>query len=131
MTTINEQIESRRARLGISKTDVARRSGVSLPTVQRLFTGRGARPGLTTVAKVADVLGVEVRLSGRSRVHEIHSVEAFREMQARKKARRLVRLVHGNMALEAETLDEGVLVAMETESVRTLLAGPPRRLWCE
>ncbi len=62
-------------------------------------------------------------------IHEIDSAETFRERQARGKARRLVRLVQGTMALEAEAVDEAELDAMEEENIHALLAGSSRRLW--
>jgi len=129
MEALAGQLEDRRARLGISKADLARISGVSLPTVQRLLAGKEKRPGLGTVAKIAAALGVEVRLSYRIHVHPTFGVDEFREMQARKKARRLVRLVKGTMALEDESVGEEALAAMEDENVHRLLSGAPRRLW--
>jgi transcriptional regulator with XRE-family HTH domain len=131
MTSLFADLESRRSRLGMSKADLARRAKVSLPTVQRLLAGKEKHPGLDTVARIAAALGVEVRLAEACSVHELCDVPTFRERQARAKARRLVRLLQGTMALEAEAVDEADLAAMEEESVHALLAGPARRLWGE
>jgi len=125
------QLESRRARLGMSKADLARRAEVSLPTVRRLLAGREKRARTDIVAAIAAALGVEVRLSDSSHVYESSDVSAFRRDQARAKAKRLARLVQGTMALEAEAVGADVLDEMEERNVHALLAGSGRRLWGE
>lgn len=131
MRQILSQLDRRRARLGMSKADLARRAGVSLPTVQRLLAGRDERPRTDILMAIAVALGVEVRLSESPCVFETTEVSAFREAQARAKARRLARLVQGTMALEAEAVGADVLDDIEEENVHALLAGPARRLWGE
>ena len=123
------QLESRRDRLGMSKADLSRRAGVSLPTIHRLLSGRDRRARSDTLSAVAAALGVEVRLSDSPYVHESSEVSAFREEQARAKAMRLAKLVQGTMALEAEAVGTDVLKEMEEHNVHALLAGPGRRLW--
>jgi len=123
------QLDRRRARLGMSKAALARRSGVSLPTVQRLLSGRESRARMDIVAAIAAALGVEVRLSDSPCVYETSDVSAFRRAQARAKARRLARLVQGTMALEAEAVGTDVLEELEERNIHALLAGPGRRLW--
>ena len=125
------QLDSRRRRLGMSKADLARRAAVSLPTIQRLLTGRESRARIDIVTAIAVALGVEVRLGATPYVHESTDVSAFRREQARSKARRLARLVQGTMALEAEAVSEPVVDEMEEQNVHALLAGPARRLWGE
>ena len=128
---IPAQLDGRRARLRMSKVDLARRSGVSLPTVHRLLSGRESRARTDTVAAIAAALGVEVRLSENPHVHETHGVSDFRRAQARAKARRLARLVQGTMALEAEAVGVETLAALEEDNLHALLAGSGRRLWGE
>ncbi|MHC4819401.1 MAG: helix-turn-helix domain-containing protein [Planctomycetota bacterium] len=123
------QLRSRRARLGMSKADLARRAQVSLPTVHRLLSGREKRARTDIVAAIAAALGVEVRLSDSPHVHESSGVSEFRRAQARAKARRLAKLVQGTMALEAEAVGTDVLEELEEQNVHALLAGPGRRLW--
>jgi len=125
------QLDSRRRRLRMSKADLARRAGVSLPTVQRLLAGRESRPRIDIVTAIAVALGVEVRLGAVPCVHESTTVSAFRLAQARSKARRLARLVQGTMALEAEAVSEPVVDELEEQNVHSLLAGSARRLWGE
>jgi transcriptional regulator with XRE-family HTH domain len=113
----------------MSKADLARRAGISVPTVRRLLSGREKRARTDIVAAIADALGVEVRLSASPSVYESSKVSEFREAHARAKAKRLARLVQGTMALEAEAVGMDVLDAMEEQNVHALLAGSGRRLW--
>lgn len=131
MQRVFAQLDSRRHRLGMSKADLARRAAVSLPTVQRLLSGREKRARTDIVTAIAAALGVEVRLSGSPHVYEASEVSAFREEQARAKAKRLARLVQGTMALEAEAVGTSVVEELEEQSFHALLAGPGRRLWGE
>jgi transcriptional regulator with XRE-family HTH domain len=124
-------LDRRRARLKMSKTDLAHRSGISLPTIRRLFSGDERRARTDIVAAIADALGVEVRLSGSSSVHEITSVADFRAAEAARKARRIVKLVQGTMALEAAAVGADAIDELEENNIHALLAGPARRLWGE
>ena len=128
---ISAQLDDRRSRLRMSKADLARRSDVSQPTVSRVLSGQESRPRMDTVIAIATALGVEVRLSEASQVHEKYDVSEFRKHQARTKARHLVRLVQGTMALEAEAVGEDILRQMEEDNFHALLAGSGRRLWGE
>ena len=76
---------------------------------------------------MAVALGLEVVLGARPRVRSVMSAGAFREKQARAKARRLVGMVQGSMGLEAV----GVSAESMDEMVQELLAGSARRLWSE
>ncbi len=130
-TQVLAQFDQRRAALRMSMTSLARRAGISVPTVRRLLAGRESRPRIDIVTALAVALGVEVRLSDSAHVHESVSTEAFREAQARTKAKRMVKLVQGTMALEAEAVGAGTLRQMEQENFHALMAGSARRLWAE
>ena len=129
MSDIYAHLDSRRARLGMSKADLACRAGVSLPTVQRLLSGREGRARVDILCAIASALGVEVRLSGSPSVWESTDPSAFREARAREKAAHLTKLVQGTMALEAEAVKAKVLEQMTAQTVHSLLAGSGRRLW--
>lgn len=124
-----EKLEGRRARLGMSKADLARRAGVTIPTIRRLLSGREKRARTDIVAAIAAALGVEVRLCQSPYVYESTDVSAFRRARARAKARQLAKLVQGTMALEGEAVGAEVLEEMEEQNFHALLAGSGRRLW--
>lgn len=58
---IAKDIKERRSQLGISQLDLAEISEVSLATIKDIERGKG-NPSLTTLEKIADVLGMEVML---------------------------------------------------------------------
>jgi transcriptional regulator with XRE-family HTH domain len=128
---LSEQLEHRRNRLRLPKTLVATRAGLSLATVNRLLSGQDRRIGVDSVSAVAAVLGLEVILGARPRVTAQLSPTAFREERARMKAKRLVGVVRGTMALEAEGVSAEEAAEMEQETVHELLAGSARRLWSD
>jgi transcriptional regulator with XRE-family HTH domain len=123
------QLEFRRVQLGMSKTAVAKRSGVSLPTVDRILAGRDQNPRLANVQAIAAALGVELRIGESMTVFEPLSAQEFRKLQAAAKAKRLVRMVQGNMGLEAQAVDAKTLEGMIDQTTCELLAGSPRKLW--
>src|ERR1700736_179302 len=92
LLTLNE-LNQRRRQLGMSYAVLARRSGVSLPTVQRILSGKHRMPGLASVVAIAQALGANLQLDALS------SVEEFREQQARRKAERLVGMVQATSGL--------------------------------
>lgn len=49
-----------------SIADVARKSGLSRPTVYRAFAGSGAYPNLTTVVGVLDAMGLRLKVITKS-----------------------------------------------------------------
>jgi len=122
-------LDRRRRRLGMPKTLAAVRAGLSLATVNRLLSAGEKRPRLDSVSALAGALGLEVVIGDRPRVRAVESAISFRERQARAKARRLVEIVQGSMALEAEGVPAEIVSEMERETVHELLAGSARRLW--
>ena len=62
---IADQIKARRKVLSISQSDLAEMSGVSLATVKNIERGAG-NPSYGTVAKLLDVLGLEMIFKVRS-----------------------------------------------------------------
>lgn len=58
---IGEVIKRYRTTLGISQTDLAEISEVSLATIKDIERGKG-NPSLSTIEKIADTLGLELKL---------------------------------------------------------------------
>lgn len=56
---LSETMKSRRSFLRISQLDLAEMAGISLATVKDIERGKG-NPSLGTVAKILDVLGLEI-----------------------------------------------------------------------
>lgn len=117
-------LEKRRRELGMSRKSLANRSNVSLPTVNRILSGRHTGASIENVLTIAAALGMELKFEA-----EIRS-ERFREMQAVAKARQLVRLVQGTSALEGQGLDKDELEDMIGRTAKELSLSK-RKLWEE
>ncbi len=108
----------------MSRSTLARRSHVSLPTVNRIMSQQHPRPTFAHVAAIADVLGVELTPVPKAESEEL------RQRQARNKARQLVRLVQGNSGLEGQALDQTELESLIVRTAEYLLQSK-RKLWAE
>jgi len=127
--SIFKVFDKRRRKLDMTKTAVAKRAGVSLPTVNRLFKGDDRRPGVHQVHAIAEALGMDLRLGARQEVTEACNAVEFRMKQAETKARKLMRMVQGTMALEAQAVESDAIEQMVRETACKLMAGSGRRLW--
>jgi transcriptional regulator with XRE-family HTH domain len=119
------RLEERRRKLGMSMKALARRSGVSLPTVQRILSGGQTTASFESIIAISHALGVEVELREEKSVHE------FTREGAREKARRLVSLVQGTSGLEGQAVDADKLEELTDQALHTLLAGSRRKLWAD
>lgn len=117
------ELDERRRRLGMSRAVLAKRSGVSQPTVTRILTGREPNPRWRSLLAIVEALGVSLVISQATPVDEC------RKQRARDKARRLVGMVQGTMGLESQALDQESLHLMIDRVYHQLLAGSPRNLW--
>jgi len=117
-----ERLQIRRKMLGIGFQSLASRSGVSIPTVKRIFGGQIAAASFGNIAAIAEALGLSFEL-GES------SVDALCRQQARKKAMQVARLVQGTSALESQAVGKDTYKRMVEKSFREILAGPKRKLW--
>ncbi|MBX9641246.1 MAG: helix-turn-helix domain-containing protein [Mycobacteriaceae bacterium] len=121
-TTLINLLRRRRAALGMSLPALARRSGVSEPTVNRIFGGRLGAASFANVEAVARALGVSLAPDESNVAHACRT-------QARQKAEHIARLVQGTSALEGQAIDAATYNRLVEKSYRELLAGPRRRLW--
>lgn len=62
---LSTTLTTRRKTLGLSQTDLAEMSGVSLATIKNIERGKG-NPSFETVEKILSVLGLEVLFKVRS-----------------------------------------------------------------
>ena len=120
-----EKLERRRRELGLSQSVLAERSGVSMPTVQRILSDHSLAASFENTVAIAQALGMQLDAVPIFPAHEIL------EQQARKKAERLVGMVQGTSALEAQAVSTQHIGQMVKKTIQELLAGSRRRLWTE
>lgn len=119
------QLDARRRKLGMSMSALAKRSGLSLPTVQRILSGRHGGAAFDAIISIASALGVKLDLS------ETKSVSELARDGAMEKARRLVRMVQGTSALEGQAVDADKINELTDQAMHALMAGPRRKLWTD
>ncbi len=102
---------------------LALRSGVSLPTVQRILRDGGEHTTYANLAAVARALGMEFELKSTS------DAQTFAERQAQAKTEVIARMVQGTSALESQAVDSDTYRQMVSQTVHELMAGSRRRLW--
>lgn len=122
---MSRQLNQRRQKLGISCAVLAKRAGISLRSVQRILSGEETNPGLATLTALARELGVGVCLDDQADVYTL------RRRQAERKAQRILAIVQGSSALEAQGLPRKSLREMRDKTIHELLAGSPRKLWAD
>ena len=120
---ILRKIERRRKSLGMSCQALARRSGLSLRTVQRALSGSPAGVQASSLVAMAHAVGADVDM-----VHE-RRLLAVQKEQARAKARRLAAWSQGSAALEGQAVPPSAVNDATDRLAIKLLSGPPIRLW--
>lgn len=120
---IPNELANRRRALGMPLDELSRRAGVSASTVKRFLTGN-RWPSGDRALKISECLGMPGFDDQRAR-----GIEHMRMRQAVKKARQIVRLTQGTMALEAQAVDEATKKNTERMMAYRLLHGPRVRLW--
>ena len=97
-------------------------SGVPVSTLKKILRN-GVDSSFSRVASVASALGVQIDNAPAIDVYEI------KYQQAVAKATKLVGLVQGTSALEAQAIPREQLENMIQQLVHELMAGSPRKLW--
>ena len=124
-SNILAELDLRRRELHMPVSVLAKRSGVAFRTVQRIIGGHHDKATWATVIALAQALGLDLEL------RSVVDAESLRERQARTKADRLMRMVQGTAALEAQAVDPNKYQQMIRRTVHEILAGPARKLWAE
>lgn len=120
---ISRKLDERRCALGMPLNELSRRANVSFSTIRRVLGGeRGARFG--TVTAIGDALGVS-----RLNFELARPPEKMRHLQAALKARKIVGMVQGTSALEAQAVNEQDRKFMIETTINELLCGPRSQLW--
>jgi transcriptional regulator with XRE-family HTH domain len=112
----------RRREIGMPFAALARRSGVSEPTVKRILGGQVTSASFANVARAASTLGLSLKFG------ETGTQDILRA-QARGKAEQIARLLQGTSALEIQAAEAEAYERPVEKSYHELLAGPWRRLW--
>lgn len=118
------ELENRRRRLRMPRNALAKRAGVSLPSLHRMLVVRDPGCSWASVLRVAEALGMSITAEARL------SPQQFRHRQATKKAERLVSLLQGTSSLEGQGLDREELDDMVIETAAELMTSK-RKLWAE
>ncbi len=118
----NLDLDDRRRQLGMNFPALAARSGVSIPTIKRVLGGEYVKTSFETVMRIAEALGMNVRI-GIAR-----DAQEMRLEQARDKARKYVKTLQGTSALEGQAVSENTRRAIYDDFVHELL-NSNRKLW--
>ena len=116
------KLEQRRKALQMSKAALARRSGVSLTTVNRVLGGHLNEATFSNVVAILAALGMSVTANANT------AAEEFREAVAQTKAENIVRMVQANCGLEGQAVDNETARDVARQTKQGFLRSN-RRLW--
>ena len=119
------KMERRRKALGISRQLLARRSGVSLPTVTRILSKSVENSTFANLKSVAHALGMDLEIKNTTNDQE------FAERQAYSKAKIIACLVQGTSALESQAVDNETYNQIISQTTHELMSGSRHRLWSQ
>lgn len=122
VASIQQSLDSRRRRLGMSFDALSARSGASTPTLKRMLGGDLGSVSLGTVAAVARALGAPIGGPPQD-------PDEMVRRRARELAERTARLVQGTSALEDQAVDAATYSALIERTYHELMSGHRRRLW--
>jgi len=125
----HHKLDARREALGMSKPDVARLAHVSLATVNRVLLGRDEGASIRSIQAIAAALHVTIRIGTTISVDETIDAFEVKKQRAEVKARWLVGLMQGTMALESQGVEPGFIEQQVEVTKCRLLAGSSRNLW--
>ena len=122
-TYISKNLDQRRRALDMPLNELSSRANVSPSTVRRVLAGEPGA-GIEIVAAIGDALGVP-----RLNFTEARPPGKMRRLQATLKARKIVGMVQGTSALEAQAVSEPDKKLMIEKTINELLSGPRSQLW--
>lgn len=119
------RLEERRHELGMSMSALAKRSGVSLPSVQRILSGGHATASFESVVAISNALGIDIEIK------QATSAREFVQQSAMEKARRLVSTVQATSGLEGQAVTGDKIDELTETAMHSLMAGSRRKLWTD
>jgi transcriptional regulator with XRE-family HTH domain len=105
----------------MSISDLARRSGVSRATVIRILGGKDEHYSVSNLQSVLSALGMKMDMVAIP-------AERFKDSIATQKAKRLIALTQGNVALESQAVSEAS-AQEHLEATKERIASSSRKLW--
>jgi transcriptional regulator with XRE-family HTH domain len=118
-----EALEKQRRALKMPLHALAERAHLSRATVCRILREKRASASFQNVLAIARALGGEVQI-------HLQEPEKLVEQEIQERARRIVRMVQGTMALEAQGLtDADELNQLIETAAREIRAKPRKHLW--
>jgi transcriptional regulator with XRE-family HTH domain len=109
--------------LGMSYTDIAARSKVSIATVKRFFAGHGETAEFSNVCRIAAALGVTIGVT-----HTV-AAEEMRHEAALKGAKNILAAIKATSALESQNISDVGEAVLQRKTLSEILTGSPRKLW--
>jgi transcriptional regulator with XRE-family HTH domain len=119
--SLSKLLQNRVNELDISISDLARRSGVSRATVIRILGGKDENYSVSNLQAVLSSLGMEMNLSAIP-------AKGFKDSIATQKAKRLIALAQGNVALESQAVSEAS-AQEHLKATKERIASSSRKLW--
>ena len=105
----------------MSISDLARRSGVSRATVIRILGGKDEHYSVSNLQAVLSALGMKMDLLAIP-------AKGFKDSIATQKAKRLIALTQGNVALESQAVP-AASAQEHLEATKARIASSSRKLW--
>lgn len=119
------RLNRQKKQLGITNGYLAQKTGLSIPTVQRILANKDHSVELAGLLSIADILGIDITASVS------RSAQDMLKEKANNKAEKLLQLVRGNSALEGNEIDLGTYQDLLQRTVDDLLKGSKRALWVD
>ena len=116
-------LDKQRRALKMTLRSLAERAKVSRATVCRVLKGETAACSFASVLAIARALGAEFQLS-------LQEPEEMVEQEVQKRAKKIVDMVQGTMALEAQGVTDATFLEQVVEvAAREIRAVPRKQLW--
>lgn len=124
--SIGQLIKTIRNLLGMSQTTLAKRAKVPQATISRIEQGH-QNASLGTLQKICEALSCELVIVPLLQ----DTIEAIRQRQAQKMAKRRIDYLKGTMSLEMQEPDSAFLHELLKQEEIAILRGPNSKLWEE
>ncbi len=119
--SLSTLLQSRVNELEMSISDLARRSGLSRATVIRILGGKDQHYSVSNLQAILTALGMSMDLIATPAEH-------FKEAIAKQKAKRLIALTQGNVALESQAIS-AASAQQHLDATKARIASSSRKLW--